>query len=194
MEKMEENQMESPFMTLRSEKSHTGRFTIVQDRVRVNGTEQNYDYLEIREGVCILPFHGGKIVLQRQYRYPISSWQWELPGGFVDEGELPEEAARRELKEETGLEAVNLRNLGAFYPSFGSTNEKIHLFSAECGNPGESEKEPGEVLYQEEVSEKTFREMIADGRFMHGAGLAAWARYQAGTPQDSADESRRFVS
>ena len=194
MEKMEENQTESPFTTLRSEKCHTGRFTIVQDRVRVNGTEQNYDYLEIREGVCILPFHGRKVVLQRQYRYPISSWQWELPGGFVDEGELPEEAARRELKEETGLEAVNLRNLGAFYPSFGSTNEKIHLFSAECGNPGESEKEPGEVLYQEEIAEKTFREMIADGRFMHGAGLAAWARYQTGTPQDSADESRRFVS
>ncbi|MCI8380748.1 MAG: NUDIX domain-containing protein [Lachnospiraceae bacterium] len=142
----------------------------------------------------MLAYHGGKVVLQRQYRYPISSWQWELPGGFVDEGELPEEAARRELKEETGLEAVNLRNLGAFYPSFGSTDEKIHLFSAECGNPGESEKEPGEVLYQEEIAEKTFREMIADGRFMHGAGLAAWARYQAGTPQDSADESRRFVS
>lgn len=171
--------MESPFTTLRSEKVHAGRFTIVQDKVRVNGREQNYDYLEIREGVCILPFHEGKIVLQRQYRYPISSWQWELPGGFVDEGELPEEAARRELKEETGLEAVNLRNLGAFYPSFGSTNEKIHLFSAECGNPGESEKEPGEVLYQEEIAEKTFREMIADGRFMHGAGLAAWARYQS---------------
>lgn len=171
--------MENPFTTLHSEKVHTGRFTIVQDRVRVGGREQNYDYLEIREGVCILPFHEGKVILQRQYRYPVASWQWELPGGFVDEGETPERAAARELKEETGFGAITLRSMGAFYPSFGSTNEKIHLFCAECGCPGESEREPGEVLYQEEVSENTFREMIADGSFMHGAGLAAWARYQS---------------
>lgn len=169
--------MESPFTTLRTDKVQAGRFTIVQDRVRVNKKEQNYDYLEIREGVCILPFHEGKIVLQRQYRYPIGSWQWELPGGFVDEGEEPEEAAERELKEETGYEALEMRSLGAFYPSFGSTNEKIHLFYAACGRRGDSAKEPGEVLYQEEVSKETFKKMIAEGVFMHGAGLAAWARY-----------------
>ena len=175
--------MENPFTTLHSEKVRTGRFTIVQDRVRVNGREQNYDYLEIREGVCILPFHEGKVVLQRQYRYPVASWQWEVPGGFVDEGETLEEAAERELKEETGFETADLKSLGAFYPSFGSTNEKIHLFFAKCGRQGASAKEPGEVLYQEEISEETFREMIADGRFMHGAGLAAWARYQVWTFQ-----------
>ena len=169
--------MESPFTTLRTEKVRAGRFTVVQDRVQVNGREQNYDYLEIREGVCILPFHEGKIVLQRQYRYPISSWQWELPGGFVDEGERSEEAAKRELKEETGYEVQEMKSLGAFYPSFGSTNEKIHLFYAECGRRRESAKEPGEVLYQEEVSKETFKKMIAEGEFMHGAGLAAWARY-----------------
>lgn len=171
--------MENPFTTLRSEKVQTGRFTIVQDRVRVNGREQNYDYLEIREGVCILPFYRGKIVLQRQYRYPVASWQWELPGGFVDAGETPEEAAVRELKEETGLEADDLRSLGAFYPSFGSTNEKIHLFCAHCVRRGKSEKEPGEILYQEEVSKEAFQNMIEEGSFMHGAGLAAWARYRA---------------
>lgn len=171
--------MENPFTTLDSEKVRTGRFTIVQDRVRVNGREQNYDYLEIREGVCILPLYRGKIVLQRQYRYPVASWQWELPGGFIDAGESPERAAVRELREETGLEVDTLRSLGAFYPSFGSTNEKIHLFRAVCGKRGESEKEPGEILYQEEVSEEVFRKMIADGSFMHGAGLAAWARHLA---------------
>lgn len=99
--------MKNPFITLHSEKVRTGRFTIVQDRVEVNGREQNYDYLEIREGVCILPFHDGKIVLQRQYRYPVNAWQWEMPGGFVDEGETPEEAAGRELKEETDFIACH---------------------------------------------------------------------------------------
>lgn len=166
-----------PFETLESEKLKAGRFTIVQDRVRVNGQEQPYDYLEIREGVSVLPLRDGNILLQRQYRYPVRSWQWELPGGFVDPGETPEEAAVRELKEETGYSVKKLHPLGAFYPSFGSTNEKIWLFAAECGGAGDSAREPGEIIRTEEVSEERFRELVAQGEFMHGAGLAAWARY-----------------
>ena len=105
----------TPFETLESKKMKAGRFTIVQDRVRVNGHEQPYDYLEIREGVSILPIRDGNILLQRQYRYPVRSWQWELPGGFVDPGETPDEAAERELKEETGYSVKKLHSLGAFY-------------------------------------------------------------------------------
>ncbi len=168
---------ENPFETLESKKIKSGRFTIVQDQVRVNGHEQPYDYLEIREGVCILPLCGGDILLQRQYRYPVRSWQWELPGGFIDPGETPEEAAVRELKEETGYSVREMHSLGAFYPSFGSTNEKIWLFAAECGETGESAREPGEVIKAEKVTEKEFMQLVAEGEFMHGAGLAAWAGY-----------------
>lgn len=166
-----------PFETLKSEKIRVGRFEVVQDRVRVNGHEQPYDYLEIREGVSILPVRNGNILLQRQYRYPVRSWQWELSGGFVDPGETPEEAAARELKEETGYSVKKLHSLGAFYPSFGSTNEKIWLFAAECGEAGDIDREPGEIIQMKEVTEEQFRELVAEGQFMHGAGLAAWARY-----------------
>ena len=96
--------MDLPFQTLSSKKIQAGRFTVVQDQVRVNGHEQPYDYLEIKEGVSILPMKDGKVIVQRQYRYPVQSWQWEIPGGFIDEGEMPEEAAIRELREETGYE------------------------------------------------------------------------------------------
>lgn len=170
---------DNPFTTLSSSKQKTGRFTIVEDSVRVNGHEQLYDYLEIKEGVCILPIHNGKVIVQRQYRYPVRSWQWELPGGFVDEGEAPEEAAVRELKEETGFGVKHMQALGAFYPSFGSTNEKIHLFFAECGEKGEDMREPGEAIEVTEMQMEKFTELVASGEFMHGAGLAAWARYCA---------------
>ena len=66
---------------------------------------------------------------------------------------------------------------GAFYPSFGSTNEKIWLFAAECGGQGDSAREPGEVISVTEVPESEFCRLVAEGEFMHGAGLAAWARY-----------------
>lgn len=167
----------SPFETLTSERVKVGRFTVVEDRVRVNGHEQPYDYLEIKGGVSILAIKDDKIIVQQQYRYPIRSWQWELPGGFVDEGESYEEAAIRELKEETGYEAKSVQDLGAFYPSFGSTNEQIHLFAIECGELGESAREPGELLSVTLMPVDKFRKLIASGQFMHGAGLAAWARY-----------------
>lgn len=168
-----------PFETLGSKKIHAGRFTVVQDQVRVNGCEQPYDYLEIREGVSVLPFREGSVLLQRQYRYPVRSWQWELPGGFVDPGETPEEAAVRELAEETGYQVKKLHPLGPFYPSFGSTNEKIWLFAAECGEASGTDREAGEVIVLDEMSLEDFRKLVADGKFMHGAGLAAWARYMS---------------
>lgn len=167
----------APFETLDSKKIKAGRFTIVQDRVKVNGHEQPYDYLEIKEGVSILPIRDGNILLQKQYRYPVRSWQWELPGGFVDPGETPEEAAVRELKEEMGYSVIRIRSLGAFYPSFGSTNEKIWLFMAECGEFCGDSREPGEVIRMTEMSREEFGRLVTDGEFMHGAGLAAWARY-----------------
>lgn len=173
-----EEKEESPFQTLQSQRLKAGRFTIVQDRVCVNGHEQPYDYLEVREGVSVLPIKDGTVVVQRQYRYPVRSWQWEIPGGFIDDGETPKEAAIRELREETGYEVEEIYSLGAFYPSFGSTNEKIHLFAAKCKEAGESKREPGELISVERVPIREFRELVRSGRFMHGAGLAAWTRYQ----------------
>ena len=144
MEKKELNK--SPFETIKSEKIKLGRFNVVQDEVRVNGNIRPYDYLEMMEGVSILPFHGENIITLREYRYPIRSWQTELPGGLIDPGETPEQAAVRELKEETGYEAEEVISLGYFYPSFGSTDEKIYLFAIQCGKLGEESLDPAEVL------------------------------------------------
>lgn len=82
--------------------------------MRVNGNIRPYDYLEMMERVSILPFHGENIITLREYRYPIRSWQTELPGGLIDPGETPKQAAVRELKEETGYEAEEVISLGYF--------------------------------------------------------------------------------
>lgn len=172
-----DSQNEHPIKTISSEKKTVGRFTVVQNQVAVKHAICPYDYLSIGEGVCILPFVGENILTLKQYRYPIHSWQRELPGGFIDEGETPQEAAIRELSEETGYQVKEIQSLGVFYPSFGSTNEKIHLFKAVCGDAGESHKEVSEMISMEIIPVHVFRGEIRSGKFMHGAGLAAWARY-----------------
>ncbi len=166
-----------PFETLESKKTPMGRFQIVQDSVKVNGNIQSYDYVELPEGVCILPIKDEKIVTLMQYRYPIRGWQRELPGGLIDPGETPEEAAVRELREETGYIVNKIESLDAIHPSFGATNETIYLFAAFCREKGEDDKDAGEVLNLEEMELEDFKKFAASGEFMHAAGLAAWARY-----------------
>ena len=72
----------------------------------------------------------GDLVLVRQYRYAVGEFLWEMPAGHIDAGELPEEAARRELVEETGYYPGRLQKLLDFYPAPGFTDERMHLFRA----------------------------------------------------------------
>lgn len=167
----------NPFETISTKRRKLGRFTIVSNQIKVNGKICPYDYMEIKEGVCVIPFHENNIVTLKQYRYPIGSWQWEFPGGFIEPGETPEKAAKRELLEETGYLASKMISLGTFYPSFGSTNEKIHLFEAMCSEQNASILEDAEVIYIQELDYMEFERILTSGEFMHGAGLAAWARH-----------------
>ena len=102
---MTQNDKTPPMQTLSSHEISTDRFSIVEDKILVHGQVRPYSYVKITSGVCILPFYQGKIALTREYRYPISSYQWQLPGGCIDPGESPIVAGIRELHEETGLVA-----------------------------------------------------------------------------------------
>jgi ADP-ribose pyrophosphatase len=71
-----------------------------------------------------------EILLIRQYRYAAEGVIWEIPAGRLDQGEAPETCARRELLEETGMEAERLEKLTTIYTTPGFTDERIHLFAA----------------------------------------------------------------
>jgi 8-oxo-dGTP pyrophosphatase MutT (NUDIX family) len=72
----------------------------------------------------------GRLVLEKQYRYAIDRDLVEFPAGVLEPGEDPAEAAKRELREEAGLEAGRWDRLGAFYSSPGFVHEQLHAYLA----------------------------------------------------------------
>lgn len=104
---------------------------------------------------AVLPLtKDGHVVLVRQFREPVRDRLLEIPAGIYDEeGETPEEAARREVREETGYRVETLRRLGRIYTTPGFSDEAIDLFVAEV----EPEGAPEEGM---EVVEASFEEAV----------------------------------
>ena len=77
----------------------------------------------------------GDIVMVRQFRYPVGETLVEAPAGSVEDGELPEQSAQRELQEEIGYRAESLERLGSFWMSPGYCTELMHAFVARGLSP-----------------------------------------------------------
>jgi ADP-ribose pyrophosphatase len=97
--------------------------------------------------VAILPLVDAEhVCLLRNQRVSVNEELWEIPAGTLEPGEPVEDAARRELAEETGYRAQEWRKLLEFYPSPGVLSERMYLFLARDLSPGTMKPEPGERL------------------------------------------------
>lgn len=76
----------------------------------------------------ILAIKDHQLIIEKQYRYAIGDFAYELPAGKLDLNENPVEGAIREFEEECGYKANNMYSLGFIYPAFGFSDEKLHLF------------------------------------------------------------------
>lgn len=157
------------------------RFGITMDKVILpNEDEKTFSYLNFAKGVCILPITADhKVLCIKQYRHAVKSWQWELPAGMIDsDTQLPMETAKKELEEETGYLAEQWLDLGSFYPSPGSTSEEIFLFAAADLRATEQKLENSEQIELHKISMEELKNLVKNGEFKHGAGLAAILRYK----------------
>ena len=105
-------------------------FDVDRDRVRMpNGREVTVDVIRHVPSAVIAPVpEPGHVILIRQYRYAVNRWLWELPAGSVDDGETPEEAARRECHEEIGQVPDTVLRLGSMFPTPGYCDEEMFFF------------------------------------------------------------------
>jgi len=121
------------FELIGSEIMYPGRaFTIRRDQVRLpDGRTTKFDIVEHHGSVVLIPIDDeGNMLFVRQYRHAAGLDILELPAGTLDEGELPDVCAARELREETGQAARQLMALGGFYLAPGYSTEYMHVYLA----------------------------------------------------------------
>ncbi len=142
--------------------------------------EDKYYFIDSKDYVVILAKDDGKILLTNQYRPAINAFSNEFVAGFIDEGEEPIDAAKRELKEEAGCVANDIVKIGNIYPIVGKSNATGHIFVCEDFLLEETELEEKETyvgLKCEWVDVKKILPMIRDGKIKDSTTLAAWSLY-----------------
>ena len=136
------------------------------DRVRLpDGSETTREYVVHPGAVAIIPLlPDGRVVMERQYRYPHKRHFIEFPAGKIDPGEDPLATAKRELKEETGYTAEDWRHLTTIHPLIAYSNEHIELFVARKMRATKSQLDAGEFLEVLEVNPIEALQWVRDGK------------------------------
>ena len=102
------------------------------------------------DAVIIVPFHAAekKMVITKEYRIALADYEYGFPAGLIDPGETIEQAARRELQEETGLNIVRFIKLSPpIYSSAGMTDESVSMVYVECdGIPSTAGNQGSEMI------------------------------------------------
>ena len=167
--------------TLSSRAVYTNPWMRLREDVilRSNGKEGIYGVVEKDDAAIILPIDGDRIWLVEQFRYTIQERALELPqGGWEMEVDHPEDLARGELQEETGLHAGQMTHLGCLWIAYGFTRQKQHVYLATQLTPVEKDPDPEEhdlVVRSMPISE--FEQMMLEGVIRDGCTLAAWGLY-----------------
>ncbi len=166
-----------PFEFIRSEILLQGRaFKIRRDTLKTpDGRETKLEIIEHGGSVVIVPVDDdGNILFVRQYRHATGGDLLELPAGTRDEDEPYEECAAREIREETGMEAGQLRRVGDFYLAPGYSSEFMAVFLATGLKHNPLKADDDEFLQVEKFAIKDVTAMFERSEVPDAKSLAAW--------------------
>jgi ADP-ribose pyrophosphatase len=151
--------------TISSEVVYEGPvFKVRKHKVKTVGGESVRDIVEHSGGsIMVAVREDGKILLEKQYRKALESDFVELPAGKADPGEEPVVTATRELAEETGYYAGDVRHLISFYPTCGYSNEHLHIYICKDLTKGEKHLDRDECIDLEWVDPDEIIARISSG-------------------------------
>lgn len=149
---------------------HVRRDTVVLE----DGSEAFREVVDHSGGVCVLAMDDeNRILMVRQFRYPFERVLREIPAGKLERGEDPDQAAARELREETGAVAGNMQKLGEIYPTPAYCGEIIRMYLARDLIFGENDLDEGEFLDVERIPFDTLVEQVLSGEIRDAKTVAA---------------------
>lgn len=162
-------------LMISSKKIYQGRIINLRvDEVALpDGKTSKREVVEYTGAVAVVPINEkGELLLVKQYRYAVGETLLEIPAGKIEPGEDYASCAGRELIEETGYEAGNLKHLISFYSTPGFTNEQIHIFLATDLTLKKQDLDEDEFIDVETVSFKQAPGMIMSGRICDAKSVA----------------------
>ena len=170
--------MEFKEKTLKHKKVFEGKFISVdRDDVELsNGRTSFREVIRHPGGVVIVAHLENKILLVKQYRYPISKVSLELPAGKLEYGENPDIAAKRELEEETGYIAKTWESLGYIYTTPGICDEKLYLYYATNLTFVKQNPDDNEIIEYFEYNLEEVFDMIKTGEINDSKTICALTR------------------
>ena len=137
--------------------------------------KKNYYVLNIPDSSVILPItENNEFIIIKQFRESLDNYSLELPAGFIDENETPQQAAERELFEETGYISNEFIYLGIGRLMINRTNSVQHLFAAKNINQKSKPKENIEVL---KIKQTKLYNMILEDKFVQLSGQGLILKY-----------------
>ena len=129
------------------------------------GTRSIREIIRHNGAVCVVPVtEDGKVICVKQYRYAYAQTMLEIPAGKLEgKDEDPESAARRELREETGMIAGKLTHIGKMYGSPAILDEVIHMYLAEDLTQGECDPDEDEIIETVTIPLEDMVKMVMNG-------------------------------
>lgn len=144
---------------------------VIKDTVELpNGNPATRELIRHVGAVAVVPITDeGKVIVERQYRYPMDEVITEIPAGKLDSKQEDRlSAAKRELQEETGYMADEWTEIGVYYPTCAYSDEKITIYMARGLHKGEQNLDDDEFLNVKEVPFTELLEQVMDGRICDG--------------------------
>ncbi|MEI2414654.1 NUDIX hydrolase [Orrella sp. JC864] len=152
-----------------------GRFLKVwRDQVRLpDGRQADREYVVHPGAVVVIPLlDDGRVLVERQYRYPVGQVMTEFPAGKLDPGEDPLACGRRELLEETGYRAAQWARAGIMHLAIAYSTEIIHIYFARGLQPGAQQLDDGEFLEVQAVEVAELEAACRQGQVTDAKTLA----------------------